>query len=486
VAVAIVGLVALTVLAIGIGTYAFVDARLRDGLLADATRQAQFNLSVLVPDALPTGATGTDFGRSGLPAAFRLRGDVEEIADFGKGDVYYSDAALNGALDALPAELRTVVGAGHLGYAWQTIAGRSALVVAGRAAAGPAIYFVFPAASIDEALGQLGLGLAAGGLIATVLAVAAAGLIARGILRPVRSGSLAAARIAAGDLSARVPGGGTDEFAQWAAEFNRMADSLEATVGRLAASESQNRRFVADVAHELRTPLTALVAEASLIEAGLADLAPDARRAGELLVSDVRRLRSLVEDLMELSRFDAHAEQPELRLVDLGRIVSAAVASRLPAASVSVPSRAVIVESDLRRLDRIVGNLLDNARTHAPGALVDVSVSRTGDTATVSIADRGPGVTAESLEHLFDRFYKAEPSRRSGSSGLGLAIAAEHAAILGGSLAARARSGGGLEFILTLPVTRSLPAGDRTDTPGNEDAWTPDAASAPSESRPEP
>ena len=482
-ALAIVGLVAVTVLTIGVGTYVFVDARLRDGLLADATRQAQFNLSVLAPGSLPAGTNADTFPATGLPAAFRLRGDVEEIVDFGDSKPYYSDAALSGALDALPAGLRSTVDAGHVGYAWLTLAGRPVLVVAGRAAAGSAIYFVFPAESIDTALGQLRLGLAVAALVALLLAIATAGLIARGILRPVQSGSIAAARIASGDLSARVLGGGTDEFARWAAEFNRMADSLESTVGRLAASESQNRRFVADVAHELRTPLTALVAEASLIEAGLADLPPDARRAAELLVADVRRLRTLVEDLMELSRFDARAEEAERRSVDLGRIVTAAVAARLPDAAVFLPAEPVIVESDVRRLDRIVGNLLDNARTHAPGVPVEVSLSREGNDATIVVADRGPGVAPETLGHLFDRFFKAEPSRRSGSSGLGLAIAAEHAALLGGTLAARARAGGGLELSLTLPVTRSLPDGGPSDTSGGEHASTTDATSAPIDPR---
>ncbi len=477
-ALAIVGLVAVTVLAIGVGTYVFVDARLRDGLLGDATRRAQFNLSILVPGVLPAGANASTFAATGLPAAFRLRGDVEEIVEFGDGKPYYSDADLSGALDALPAELKAVVSGGHLGYAWQTLAGRPGLIVAGRAASGPAIYFVFSADSIEAALAQLRLGLAVAALVALLLAIGTAGLVARGILLPVRSGSAAAARIAAGDLSARVLGGGTDEFARWAAEFNRMADSLESTVGRLAASESQNRRFVADVAHELRTPLTALVGEASLIEAGLDDLSPDARRAAELLVADIRRLRTLVEDLMELSRFDAHAEEAERRPVDLGRVVTAAVAARLPEAVASLPAEPVIVDSDVLRLDRIVGNLLDNARTHAPGSAVEVAVAHQGETVTITVADRGPGVAPEILEHLFDRFFKADPSRRSGSSGLGLAIAAEHAALLGGTLVARPRSGGGLELVLTLPVTRSLPDGDPGDTFGGEDASTRDATPA--------
>jgi two-component system sensor histidine kinase MtrB len=232
---------------------------------------------------------------------------------------------------------------------------------------------------------------------------------------------------------------------------------------------------VADVAHELRTPLTALVAEASLIERDLDALSPDARRAAELLVADVRRLRLLVDDLMEVSRFDAGAERPALQPVDLGRLVTGAVAARLPRAAVTLPSTTLVVESDPRRLDRIVGNLLDNARDHAPGSPVEVALTTADEGVLIVVADRGPGVPADALGRLFERFYKADPSRAGGSSGLGLAIAAEHAALLGGTLRARNRPGGGMVFALTLPVTRPLPAGDGTDTPAADAgaAWQP-------------
>jgi signal transduction histidine kinase len=488
--VALVGLVAITVLAIGVGTYLFVEARLRDSLLADATRQAQFDLSVLIPAQLPEGTSGSTFDKTGLPAAFRLRGDVEEIVDFGGGDVYVSTSGLSGALEGLPGGLPSVVDQGDLGFAGHAIGGQPVLVVGGRSTTeagtpGPELFFVFPAASIDLALGQLRVGLVAAAVVALVLALATAGLFARGILRPVRSGSEAAARIAAGDLSARVPGGGSDELAAWSAEFNRMADSLAATIARLEASESQNRRFVAEVAHELRTPLTALVGEASLIEARLDELPADARRPAELLVADVRRLRTLVEDLMELSRFDAGAEEPVLAPVDVGSTVASIIGARLPAAKLSAPAEPIVIDSDVRRLDRIVGNLLDNARTHAPGPAVDVAVARAddGSTAVVTVADRGPGVPGEALGRIFERFYKADPSRLAGTSGMGLAIAAEHAALLGGSLTAAARDGGGLVFTLRLPVTKPLPGSDGSDTEVEEPAIDTGATSAPLEPR---
>jgi two-component system sensor histidine kinase MtrB len=464
--VTLLALVAVTVTSIGIGTYVFVEARLRDNLLAEASRQAQFDLSVLLPGRLPPDATRADFQASGLPAAFGLRGDADLIVDFGDDDPFVAPTSMLAVFQSLPAELRATVDVGRLGYAWSRTPEGRALIVGGRQADGPAVYLVVDAEPLESVLGQLRLGLVAAGLIAIVVAIALAGLIARRILRPIASGSAAASRIAAGDLAARLPVEGRDEFAAWAREFNRMADSLEAIVASLEAAQQQNRRFVADVSHELRTPLTALVAEASIIEAGLDRLDPDARRATELLVGDVRRLRVLVDDLMELSRFDADAEALRLEPVDLGRVVGAVVAARLPVATVSLPPDPVVVESDVRRLDRIVGNVLDNARIHAPGSPVEVTLALGGGEAAITVADRGPGVGEEALGHLFDRFYKADPSRAAAASasGLGLAIAAEHAALLGGSLRATARTGGGLAFTLRLPVTRSLPDGHGADT----------------------
>lgn len=459
----LVALVVVTVAGIGLGVYAFVDSSLRGSVLAEARRQANFNLSVLLPAEDPAPTTAAAFAKSGLPDAFQFRGDVETIADFGGGDVYAS-SPLPGGISSISPELRAIVATGELGYAWQTVGGRSSLVVGGRQGASPpALYFVFDATPVEEALAQLRIGLVGAGLTAVLLALVAAGIIARGILRPVAAAAGAARRIAGGDLGARVSVTGRDELAGLAAELNRMAASLEATVARLEEAQDRNRQFVADVAHELRTPLAALVAEASLIEPSLASLPPDARRAGELLTGDVRRMRTLVDDLLEVSRFDADAEQASTQEVDLRRVVAAVVAARLPSAALAVPMSPVPVSTDPRRLERILGNLLDNAREHAPGAPVEVTLAPVRAGAVVAVADRGPGVPAQSLPHLFDRFYKAEPSRRAGSSGLGLAIAAEHAELIGATLRARARPGGGLVFTLTVPaspVTRSLPAGE--------------------------
>lgn len=449
----VVALVTLTAAVIGVGAYLFVDASLRSAALVAARQQVDYDLAVLLPGADPYPSDAAAFNASGLADAFRLRGQGEVLADFGDGRPY-EPTGYEGALAALDPRLRTAVAAGELGYAWQVVAGDPSLVVGGRqGTAPPELYVVFPAGELEDALAQLRLALLLAGAAAVALALLAADRVSRGILRPVAEAGRAARRIAGGDLATRVPERGSDEFGRWAAEFNRMAASLEITVASLEAAQAQNRRFVADVAHELRTPLTALVAEASLIEGSLPSLPPDGRRAAELLIADVRRLRVLVDDLMEISRFDAAGEEARLEPVDLGRVITGTVGARLPEAAIALPTSPVVVATDARRLDRILGNLLDNVREHAPGAPCEVSLTLTAEGALIVVADRGPGVPMDALPHLFDRFYKADPSRSAGGSGLGLAIAAQNATLLGGTLRARPRPGGGLVVALTLPVT---------------------------------
>ena len=447
----IVTLVALSVAILGVGAYLFVDLALHDRLKEDAAGEARFDLSVRIPEALPV-VDATSFDESPLEADFAGR-QIDLIVDF--GDLAPEFRA------ALPEELTATIARGEIGYAWTSFAGKPSLIIGGTPGnAEVPFYFVHDATAIEATLGVLRIALGAGAALLVIVALGLARILARGVLAPVDAASRAAERIAHGDFSARVPVHSADEFGAWAQRFNRMAASLEATVGRLREAEARNRRFVSDVSHELRTPLGALVAEASILREDLPALPESSRRAGELLVADIARLRALVDDLMEISRFDANVEEPETRPVEIGGLVRAIAAARLPTADVDVPAEQVVVQSDPRRLERIVGNLLDNAREHAAGAEVGVRVVRGSSVTTIAVEDRGPGVPADRLGRLFERFYKADPSRHGGSSGLGLAIAAEHAALLGGSLRASNRDGGGLRVDLTLPVTGSLHAGD--------------------------
>jgi signal transduction histidine kinase len=462
-ALTLVALVALTAILLGAGAYVFVETSLHDQVLRDSAAQARFDLSVTVPNrGLPPAPTRDDIVDSGLRQTFLQRG-VDTIIDVGDGQPVVSRPDLIGSLAGLPDDFIKRVNAAELAYTWTAVAGHPSVVIGGRVDGdGPAFYFIHDVTAIDEALGQFRLALTVGTIALVGVALLVAQAVARGVLAPVEAASRAAERLEHGDLSARVPVTSDDEFGTWAERFNRMAEALAETIGRLETAEAQNRRFVADVAHELRTPLAALVAEASILRENLDSLPESSRRAGELLVSDIGRLRSLVDDLMEVSRFDAHAEQIAVEPVDLGHLVRAITASRLPEASLSLPERPLVIDTDPRRLDRILANLLDNAREHAPGAPVAVSLAIDGEAGeiVVAVTDRGPGVPPDRLERIFDRFYKADPSRHGGSSGLGLAIAAEHAALLGGYLTASILPEGGLRMELRLPVTGSLPRGD--------------------------
>jgi len=451
--VTLVALVALTAVLLGAGAYLFVDNSLHAQALHDAATQAGFDLSVTIPNrGLPPDPSPQDIVDSGLRETFRQRG-VDTIIDVPGGPVV-SREDLADVLSSLPADLRTRVDRGELAYAWVTIADRPILVIAGRAGgAGPAYYFVHDVRSLEEALAQLRTALVVGTIVLILLALLVARVIARGVLAPVEAAGRAAERIERGDLSARVPVTSNDEFGTWAERFNRMAPALADTIGRLETAETRNRAFVADVAHELRTPLAALVAEASILREHLDDLPVESRRAGELLVADVGRMRALVDDLMEVSRFDAGAEQVAVEPVDLVGLIRSVAAARLPAASLHLPDGPFVIDSDPRRLERILGNLLDNAREHAADAPVEVSLAVDAGEIALAVTDAGPGVPPDRLERIFERFYKADPSRHGGSSGLGLAIAAEHAALLGGYLTAANLASGGLRIELRLPVT---------------------------------
>jgi signal transduction histidine kinase len=457
----IVALVVLTAAVLGVGSYLFVDARLHGQAIDDARDQARFDLAVLAPPRL--GPSPTEADAKKLAEAFKSR-NLESIIEIGPGGPIYSSSSLAVDPPNLSADLRGLVDRGEIAYAWMPVLGQPSLVVGGRSGGtGPAIYFVHNVSALEQTLEQLRLALGVGALALAIVAIVAARFLARGVLAPVEAASRAAERIERGDLSARVPVTSDDEFGTWAERFNRMAAALDDTIARLESAQDQNRRFVADVSHELRTPVSALVAEASILRDHLDDLPTPSRRAGELIVDDIARLRTLVEELMELSRFDAETEEVQVRPVDLVRLIRDVTAARHRDAVMELPDDRIVIESDPRRLERILANLLTNAGEHAPGALVVVRLRAMEDRVSITVADRGPGVPADRLGHIFDRFFMADPSRRGGS-GLGLAIASEHAALLGGQLRARNRDGGGLAIELTLPVTGSLHPGDVTAT----------------------
>ena len=179
--------------------------------------------------------------------------------------------------------------------------------------------------------------------------------------------------------------------------------------------------------------------EASLLADHLDRMPPESRRPAELLIADVARLRRLVEDLMEISRFDAGAESVHAEEVDVAALVRATVRARGWDDRVRLEGDGLRVTSDPRRLERIVANLVDNALEHGGSTRSPFASARR----TIEVADDGPGIAPEHLPHVFERFYKADVSRSGGGTGLGLAIARENALLLGGGAGGRQRAGRG-------------------------------------------
>jgi two-component system sensor histidine kinase MtrB len=377
-----------------------------------------------------------------LVDAYKSRGDFLTVATRG-GETFLSSASVS--LRSVPAGLRAIVGRGELGYERTTVAGDRFLVTGAPAANGTKLYFFFPENGLRHELSVLRNVLFGGVGILVLLAALAGVVLARSTLRPVARASAAARSLAEGLLETRLPVEGKDEFGVWAESFNEMAAALEAKIAALSAAQARERRFTADVAHELRTPLTALLGEASLLADHLDRMPPEARRPAELLIADVARLRKLVEDLMEISRFDAGAESVHAEEVDVAALVRAAVRARGWDDRVRLEGDGLRVTSDPRRLERIVANLVDNALEHG-GSSVSVRIGEN----EIEVADDGPGIPSEHLPHVFERFYKADASRSGVGTGLGLAIARENAILLGGELEVASEPGQGTRFTLRL------------------------------------
>jgi signal transduction histidine kinase len=424
--------------ALAVGSYFVV----RHNLLADSVqsgeRQARRNLAI-APVYL---SQGTDqlFAAYGRGTAGFLTVGIRRGRPF--------SSSLGATLREVPAGLRRLVGRSELGYERTSVAGAHYLVVGGPVDRDTELYFFFPENDLRHELAVLRNILAGGVGILVLLAGFAGALLARQTLRPVGRASDAARSLAEGLLETRLPVEGRDEFGSWAQSFNEMAAALETKIADLSAAQARERRFTADVAHELRTPLTALVGEASLLAEHLDSMPSESRRPAELLVADVGRLRRLVEDLMEISRFDAGQESVHAETVELGSLTAAAIRGRGWDGRVRLEAEQVELTSDPRRLERIVANLVGNAVEHGERE-VTVRVGSDGGP-FIEVADRGPGIPPEDLAHLFERFYKADPARSGGGTGLGLAIAQENARLLGGRIEVWSEPGQGTRFTLRL------------------------------------
>ena len=299
---------------------------------------------------------------------------------------------------------------------------------------------------------------------AVVLLAAIAGVVyaaSRRVLLPVRRLAQAAARMSGGDLSVRIEPRGRDELARLVTSFNGMASTLEDKVGELQRLEARARQFAGDVSHELRTPLTALTAVADILP-GHAGLTGDAAAAARLVRQEIFHLNRLVEDLIEISRFDAGSAQLVTDDTDVATAVSGCLRARgWTDVHTDVPA-GLTVRLDRRRFDVIIANLVGNALRHGgPPVTVTARVEphgRRGGRLALEVRDHGPGLPEAAIAHVFDRFYKADTARaRSAGSGLGLAIALENVQLHAGHIEAGNHPRGGAVFTVSLPLNSHSP-----------------------------
>ncbi|MFF0161367.1 sensor histidine kinase [Streptomyces sp. NPDC005263] len=292
------------------------------------------------------------------------------------------------------------------------------------------------------------------------LAVLLALLAARGVLRPVRALRSATRSIAEGRLDTRLAVDGSDELADLSLTFNETAAALEGSVAELRGMEARARRFAADVSHELRTPLAAMSAVTDVLDEDAARLDPDTATAVRLISEETVKLTRLVDDLMEISRFDAGAAVLHLDQIDLAESLRRTLAARAWTDVVGTdlpPPDTLRATVDPRRLDVVVANLVGNALRHG-GRPVLLRLREQGGAgpvrrAVVEVLDSGPGIPADVLPHVFERFYKSDAARtRTEGSGLGLAIAAENVRLHGGTVRAANRPEGGAVFTVELPL----------------------------------
>ncbi|MGI5377794.1 ATP-binding protein [Streptomyces sp. CA-251387] len=312
--------------------------------------------------------------------------------------------------------------------------------------------------------------------IATGLALIGSALLAQAaattVLKPVQRLGAAARRLGEGKLDTRLRVSGTDELADLSRTFNNAAEALEKRVADMAARDEASRRFVADMSHELRTPLTAITAVTEVLEEELeaesGSMDPMIEPAVRLVVSETRRLNDLVENLMEVTRFDAGTARLVLDDVDIADQITACIDARAWLDAVDlVAERGIMARLDPRRLDVILANLIGNALKHG-GSPVRVAIREADDSIVIEVRDHGPGIPEDVLPHVFDRFYKASASRpRSEGSGLGLSIALENAHIHGGDITAANSPEGGAVFTLRLPRDASELAQQTNGNEGN-------------------
>lgn len=367
----------------------------------------------------------------------------------------------------VPPELQSLVQRGRVAYQYVTVDFRGepakALIIGtptDSSIPGLELYLVYPLIAEEQTLGIMRGIVATAGMAIIVLSAAIAWMVARQVVLPVRQAASIAQRFANGHLKERMVIRGEDDVARLGIAFNDMAQSLSDQITQLEEFGDLQKRFTSDVSHELRTPLTTVRMAADIISDSAGDLDAPTKRAVELLESELDRFESLLTDLLEVSRHDAGMAELSVTALDVRGAVEDAVSTVSHIAEsagveveLDMPAEPVVAEVDSRRVERILRNLVANALDHSESKPVRVTLRGSDAALAVSVRDHGVGLKPGEESLVFNRFWRADPSRvrRSGGTGLGLAIALEDAKLHGGRLDCWGSPGEGSCFRLTIP-----------------------------------
>jgi two-component system, OmpR family, sensor histidine kinase MtrB len=371
---------------------------------------------------------------------------------------------------SLPKELRKKVrSTAQLNWAYMTIKYAGSLQVPAIAVGDMVsiprsgryeMYLLFPLANQNKTLDLISRSIIFADIALVILIGLITWLVARQVVRPVREAARIAEQFTSGDLSRRMRVTRKDEIATLGNSFNEMAASMQKQIMRLENLSRVQQRFVSDVSHELRTPLTTLRMASEVIYSSRTSFDPQIARSAELLIGNIDRFERLLEDLLEVSRFDAEVavlEPVDFNLIELiNRCIQDLdlVAKENGTQIIFTPySEDLPITGDIRRIERILRNLLNNAVDHADLKPINIQVEYTEHDAAIAVRDHGIGIDENSLLRVFDRFWRADPSRSRirGGTGLGLSIALEDARLHNGELEVWGRPGQGAHFVLTLP-----------------------------------
>jgi two-component system sensor histidine kinase MtrB len=398
--------------------------------------------------------------RSRLSTAGAQVGDVlGDLVPSGGADVVVrqGDAWFSSALDVgehdVPRELRDEIGSGQVAAATEhTLSGGGPRLVVGVAvpSVGVDFYEISPLTALQAELHTLAVVLAAGAGTATAAGAAFGIWTSRRVVRPLEEVAGAAGRIAGGELTTRLAPTEDPDLVAIVGSFNSMVDALAARIERDA-------RFVGDVSHELRSPLTSLITSVEVMGKRRAELPPRSQQALALVEGQLDRFRRTLDDLLELARLDNGPAEPEspVSLSALAREVLLRTGRSVDLLHADGDA-ATTVRADKGRLERAMGNLLDNADRHAGGAR-GIHVERRDGAVVLSVDDAGPGVAGAERERIFERFVRGSRAGRGSlpGAGLGLAIVAETASQQGGAAWCSTSPAGGARFSLSLPAAEA-------------------------------